>query len=114
MKNFLIFLLFLFLVGCINIPYKYDTPARKGTSFKYTVFQQKLKDTVWYQKQKAQALEKKYQEREQKYNIRDIYKNLYYLEDNVPVLHMGRLENHNNVRSILDTDYHPTKKEWMG
>jgi hypothetical protein len=27
---------------------------------------------------------------------------------------MGRLENHNNVRSILDTDYHPTKKEWMG
>jgi hypothetical protein len=79
MKKILIFLLPIFLVGCMEIPYKDDTQHKEGISFEHTAFHQRLK---------AKALERKYQEREQKYNIRNPFKNIYYREDNVPVIYM--------------------------
>jgi hypothetical protein len=63
----------------MEVPHKLAIPHQEGKSFEHTAFYQKLKN---------KALEKKYQKREKKYNIRDPFKNIYYREDNVPVIYM--------------------------
>ena len=79
MKKFLLLCLLMCLTGCMEMPYQQDTPDREAISFYHTEFFQKLRN---------EALEKKYQEREEKYNIRDAFKNIYYREENVPHLFM--------------------------
>lgn len=76
-KRRLLFLALILLIGGMSIFHYTSKIAKKENP-----------DNIEFQQTRYETLQEKYQRREETYNIRDLHKNLFYVEDDVPALFM--------------------------